>query len=259
MRLVPLLLVIFVVLSLAVTDPARAQPSSGDCCTPHGSTGCATSSCEACVCALDSFCCTNLWDRPCVDKAEVECLSSCPSCLTCSTTPETGCRLPTVSQKSLLLIKDRLPDTKDKLVWKWLKGAATTIGDFGDPLTDTTYELCVYDQTGGSPNLVLSSKAPNAGVCAGQPCWKQTASGFKYKDKDLSPNGILGVLLKAGEDGKAKIVVKGKSASLGLPPTLTLTQPITVQIKNNVGTCWEADYSAPALVDQPDQFKDKAD
>ena len=146
-----------------------------------------------------------------------------------------------------------------RLQWRWSKGGSAMMqSDFGNPLTDTTYQLCVYDQTGGG-TLVLSAKAPNGGVCAGVPCWKATGSGFKYKDKDLSPNGLLGVLLKAGEDGKAKIVVKGKSASLGLPPTLSLTQPVTVQIKNNAGICWEADYSAPATVNTPDEFKDKSD
>ena len=244
--------------AVLLAGPRAANAQTGDCCSPHPETGCETSSCQACVCGIDSFCCTNQWDRGCTEEAEVQCLSSCPACLTCAATPETGCRGPTVPDKALLVIKDRSPDTKDTLVWKWLKGAATSLADFGDPLTNTTYQLCVYDQSGGG-TLVLSATAPNGGVCAGAPCWKQTGSGFKYKDKDLSPNGILGVVLKAGDDGKAKIMVKGKSGNLGLPPTLSLTQPVTVQIKNNAGICWQATYSAPALVDQPDQFKDKSD
>ena len=69
------------------------------------------------------------------------------------------------------------------------------------------------------------------------------------------------ILLKEGAAGKAQIIVKGKGSDLD-PPSPPLTQPVTVQLVNSAGFCWEAVYSTPALQNTagpPGQFKDKAD
>jgi hypothetical protein len=149
-----------------------------------------------------------------------------------------------------------LTNTKDKLGWKWIKGTATTTGDFGTPLSSTNYLLCIY--TGSTPTLVTSALAPAGGTCAGKPCWKGKPTGFIYKDKDLTPNGLLQIVLKSGLDGKAKIIVKGKGANLQTP-ALPISQPVTVQLKSSDGVCWEAVYSAPATKSDTTVFKDKAD
>lgn len=61
----------------------------------------------------------------------------------CEAAPQVGCR---PASKSSLLIKQK-GGTKDKLVWKWLKGQATSQAEFGDPLTSTDYALCIYAGT----------------------------------------------------------------------------------------------------------------
>jgi len=95
-------------------------------------------------------------------------------------------------------------------------------------------------------------------VCAAKACWKAAGhSGFKYKDKDLTPDGIQQVVLKAGVSGKAKIQVKGTGINLPIP-TLPLTQPVRVQVRNSDGICWEAGFDAPALKNTSAQFKDKS-
>jgi hypothetical protein len=178
---------------------------------------------------------------------------------TCAPTPVVGCRAPATAQKALLAIKKYSENDKDKLVWKWLKGSATSKADFGNPLSDTSYAFCVYD---GAANLVMTSVAIGGDSCHhGVPCWQETATGFKYKDGDNSPSGPQKMLLKAGADGSAKIIWKGKGSDLD-PPSPPLSQPVTVQLVNTVGVCWEAVYSAPALKNvggSPAQFKDKAD
>jgi hypothetical protein len=177
----------------------------------------------------------------------------------CAATPIAGCRTPAVGQKALLLLKKPDDDNKEKLIWKWTKGAATSKADFGDPLGDTSYLLCMYD---GSSTLVLESFAEGGDTCEGNvPCWSEKPTGFKYKDKDNSPNGPQQILLKAGLAGKAKIIVKGRGSDLDVPP-LPLAQPVTVQLVNTDGVCWEAVYSAPAIKNEggpKGKFKDKAD
>ena len=72
------------------------------------------------------------------------------------------------------------------------KGAATSAADFGDPTVSTRYDLCVYDDSGSGPEL-----RANATVLPGDG-WKAKRSGFKFKRKDLLPDGIRSLSLKAG-------------------------------------------------------------
>ena len=43
----------------------------------------------------------------------------------------------------LIKVNDTDPN-KNLLLWKWLKGAATTAPEFGDPVSSDTYKLCLY-------------------------------------------------------------------------------------------------------------------
>lgn len=181
----------------------------------------------------------------------------------CGTTPDSGCRTPVVSQRALLSFKDKTQDGGDLLTWKWLRGAVTPMSDFGDPLTTDTYELCIYDATS---SLIAHATAPAGGLCnvsKPKPCWSAKTTRFKYTNKDLTPLGLQKILLKEGlVPGTAQIVVKGKGVNLDMPASFPLAQPVTAQLMNSSGMCWEATYSAPALKNTAGpsgEFKDKAD
>jgi hypothetical protein len=174
---------------------------------------------------------------------------------TCGELPLTGCRTPAAAQQALLVMTNKNADEKDTLVWKWLKGGATSKEDFGQPTNETGYLLCLYD---GTPSRLMSARAPAAGSCVGKACWKEQRQGFKYADKDMSPHGLSKIELKAGEGGKAKITVTGKGASLELPALPILSLPVTAQLVTSDGTCWEATYST-SLRNLAGEFKAKAD
>jgi hypothetical protein len=104
----------------------------------------------------------------------------------------------------------------------------------------------------------MSLPLPAGGVCAGKACWRENGAGFQYGDKSAQ-HGVTRLTLKSGAaPGKAKILLKGKGGSLGLPG-FPLAQPLTVQLRSSTGVCWDAAYSAPAIRNQSDQFKDKSD
>jgi cysteine-rich repeat protein len=169
--------------------------------------------------------------------------------------PALGCRVPTVSARSQLVLKDKTPDKGDQVVWKWTKGAVTTFGDFGAPDARDDYELCVYDATSF---VLFSGRFPAGGTCAGVPCWKTIPlKGYSYKDKDHTPNGMEKLQLKAGIAGAAKIAAKGKGAALVMPPLGSVPLPITAQLRG-AGECWEATYST-AITNTSAQFKAKSD
>jgi hypothetical protein len=178
----------------------------------------------------------------------------------CAGAPLMGCRTPTAPLKAQLQVKDPGDPLKRLLGWKWISGQATTLADFGDPRTSDDYVLCVYDESGVVPLVAIQAAAPAGGTCGTKPCWTASGTtGFAYKDKAGTPQGVVSVKLKAGLAGKAKVQVKGKGPLLGLP-ALPLAVPLRVQLQRRGGECWEAVYSSVGLVrSDSTQFKGKAD
>jgi cysteine-rich repeat protein len=166
--------------------------------------------------------------------------------------PSGGCQ---TAPSGLLLVKDGTP-AKRSLTWRWTHGTTST-GDFGDPVSGgTAYSLCVYERTSGTPHLLLRADAPAGGTCRGKACWQSTTTGVRYRDKDLTPNGIDQIALKSGT-GNASLLVKARRdhfPSPGLP--LDQDPSVTVQLRQSGGTCWEATYAAPATRNDATQFRD---
>jgi hypothetical protein len=239
---------------------------SGGSCVPGDAVLCtALSQChEVGVCDTETGICSNpakANGEACDDANGCTQPDECDGAGACTgpAEPQVGCRTTLVSQKAFLLMKDRTPDKKDGFTFKWVKGQATTVPDFGSPVTGSTnYQLCVYDES-TDPQPLLAATAPAGGTCGTKPCWKTTKTGFKYKDNGLDPDGLQMLLLRAGPDSKAKVVVKGKGVNLGYnasPVPLQPTLPVTVQVKHSddPALCWEATFSAP-IKNLPDQFK----
>jgi hypothetical protein len=199
---------------------------------------------------------------PVATPTAVESTSPSPAATpACGATPQTECRTPSRTGSAALLIKAGTSAEKNLLVWKWTKGPATTKADFGDPTTTDTYRLCIYD---GASQLISSATAPAGGVCnasTATPCWSESTTGFSYRDKDRTPDGIQTLVLREGLVGAARIVLRARGAHLGAPTRFPVVQPVTMQLENG-RTCWQATYSSPALRNTASpsrQFKDKAD
>jgi cysteine-rich repeat protein len=178
-----------------------------------------------------------------------------------SSQPDPICQAPSQPGKSSLVLRDRQPDTGDRLKWKWTQGSAATMQDFGDPVDGaTSYKLCVYDEggTGGAPRLILGGWIPSGGSCSGRHCWRRAGtSSFRYKDKTRSSDGMQTLILKSKTDGAAKIGAAGKGAGLAFAiPGLGLAPPVTVQLQSTHGACWEAIYRSPTR-NRSDLFRAK--
>ena len=48
----------------------------------------------------------------------------------------------------------------------------------------------VYDEIAGTATLKVAADIPAGGACADKPCWRETSHGFKYLNKNGTPNGI---------------------------------------------------------------------
>ncbi len=211
----------------------------GDCC----SAAC-TFAAPGSVCGDDADACTD--DRcdasgTCRHPA-VTC-GSCEACdptVGCAAAPRQGCRQSTKPRSNVLQLGTQRSPT---LTWVWANGAATTLADFGDPRVGPAYTLCLYDESGPRPTVAFRATT-RAGLCDSKPCWKQpNASSFSYKDREQTPDGLAGVLLKSGAAGKAKLRVTGHGLHLHLP-ALPLALPTRVQLQREDGPCWESRHSA---------------
>ena len=173
----------------------------------------------------------------------------------CETAPATGCRGPIAADKAKLILKH---GSRDRLLWKWTRGAATALEDFGDPVGTTHYALCVYDGS-AEPQPRISLAAPAGGDCQGQPCWELGETDqFRYGDKLLAPDGLFSIRLHAGPEGQAKMLLHARGRLLQLPP-LPLVPPVVVQVRNtDTSACWDAEFSAPGANDER-LFKARSD
>ena len=140
-------------------------------------------------------------------------------------------------------------DAKDRLEWGWRYGDATSKSDFGDPISTTSYGVCLYD---GSGTLIFS-----AGISPG-PLWKDSRRGYLYTNLNASQHGIRRLSLKAltanPHQASIRLVGIGRIKNLGNPsasgnypdisgfPIATAPDPVRMQLINSDGFCWEAHY-----------------
>lgn len=150
-------------------------------------------------------------------------------------TPLSGCR---TAAKSVLLIKDSGNDAKDKLIWKFSKGEATSQAEFGSPRTTTDYALCIY--AGPDEEYVMGITVPSHGSH-----WKALGSkGFKYKDKGGTADGVQGLLVKGSQSDKSRAIVKAKDQSMPDAALGDLPAPLVAQLlTSDTSVCWEAAFS----------------
>jgi hypothetical protein len=161
----------------------------------------------------------------------------------CGAAPRTDCKQPTIDFKGRLAMKDKSPDKGDSLVWKWVRGDATSEAEIGDPLATDSFFVCLYD---GGDALVSTSTVEPGGTCGVKPCWKALGTpagskGYKYVNKESNAAGVAKLILKPGAQGKAKAIAKAKGEALDMP-VLPLGLPVTAQLVATTGTCWSASF-----------------
>jgi len=226
--------------------PPDTFSPDGTSCTDDGMFCTGVETCQSGACTGSGDPCGGAY----CDEIEGICLSGgCPS-------GPLACRSAT---KSIFLVKNKTPDSKDKLIWKWIKGESTDQTEFGDPTTSADYSLCVY--AGTTASLVAELDVMPDGTL-----WKPIGTkGYKFKDNTLTEYGVQKVILKGSDQNKSKALVKGKGDNLpDLPPAsdpmLALDLPVKVQLINQSnGICFEGVYDTPDIKkNEPALFKAKA-
>jgi hypothetical protein len=215
--------------------------TSGDVCQAGACTGTAV---------IDGVACDD--GNPCTEPDTCE----AGTCIG-SQAPRTGCITPFLPRRGAVKLEED-PGRPQRLSWAWTSGRMTTKNDFGTPLTNTDYDLCIYDQTAGSDHPAYHAHVTAGGMCGSRPCWKESASGYVYRDTRGLNGTVSRLVLKSGSDGRARITLNGRGDGLALP-VLPLSQQstVTVQLTNGL-RCWEARFSSNSHNDST-LFKAKAD
>lgn len=232
----------------------------GSCVHPPAQNGIACSDDNACT-QTDSC-----QAGSCAGSNPVVCPAPPPCRITATCDPDTGtcgaaseaairdgCR---DAAKSTFKYQNGATDEDDKLNWKWTKGTATDQDDVADPTDSATYELCIFAENQTSdPAVFLSADVPPSTTL-----WKESKSGYRYKESTGVQEGITRLVAKGGAEGKAKMLVKGRGASLS-DPTLPLTPDTTglrVQLNNSSsGVCWESAFPISTVTVTDDGIRAK--
>ena len=158
----------------------------------------------------------------------------------CGAAPATGCMRVLMPGKAGFRLSAK--GAKGSWRWSWNFGDATTAADYGQPLTGTSYSLCVYDHVGATPVLVM-----NAFASPGSNWRSKGGVKFSYSNRTPPSDGISRIRLKTGIAGKANIKVGARGNPIDMPPMpLVEDTNVTVQFLGLHGPCWEAEYPAPA-------------
>jgi hypothetical protein len=164
-----------------------------------------------------------------------------------------------------LIVRQGALPNMDKLRWTWVQGDATDALALGDPVSGTTtYGLCVYGAVADVPYLAMQLRVPPGGTCGGRPCWVTTdANGLRYSDAAGAADGVIGLRVRTGAGGEAKVRLQAHGANLPLPlpadaANLIAADPHAVaQLVNTDGTCWEAAYPAAQTSSSATRFSGK--
>lgn len=144
----------------------------------------------------------------------------------CGALAATGCRAAT----SQMLRID------DAVTWKW-KGAAAS---FGDPEGTTAYRVCFRDHTGAVQREIVLSAGRFCGSGRRRgPCWKgESSTRVRYRDPAAPVDSVRSALFATARNRSALALQLALT-----PPLPSATQPLTIQLLGNRGTCWESTFT----------------
>ena len=175
-------------------------------------------------------------DDACTESNRLYCFRS-----VCPATASAGCD--ESWQKATLVVKETKVG-KEKLKIDLKNGPALDQLDFGNPVDPggTRYMVCLYDD---ADTLIAQFDLDRAGdLCGGKPCWlpiggfPPEGTGYQYRDKELSADGLQQLKFKGGAAGKSKIQIRAaNNAAKGydslqtmLTDGLELATAATVQV-----------------------------
>ncbi len=161
------------------------------------------------------------------------------------------------ARSSQLKITKRSDPDRDRLAWKWKRGAETTLEEFGTPAGTESYSLCLYDEGAEFTAPIRLAIPSGAG-------WNVSGGKrLQYKDGAGVNDGVKSVRLQAGSAGRSTLQLKAKRAAMGLPAAVApdrlfaANAAFTVQLVSAPqGRCWSTFFQpSDVRTNAVDRFK----
>jgi hypothetical protein len=188
------------------------------------------------------------WDRDNTsDDSDIDVLLARSDPL-CPLQRRNDCITPNEPGKGTLSLKNGVEDPKDAFTLKLGKLGDTQKSDFGNPFLGSEFAVCHWDAQGDVDRLITQVRMFGGGLCDGVPCWKESATGFGYKDA-LAENGAIAKgSFKSGTGGKASIKLQGKGVRVGVPVMpFDVDSSMALQVMSlDTNVCWGATFSDTA-------------
>ncbi|MFQ5512100.1 MAG: right-handed parallel beta-helix repeat-containing protein [Candidatus Krumholzibacteriia bacterium] len=211
---------------------------------------------------VDGDCCAGdcvfeVQGAPCSDGEVCSLIDRCDGSGTCVADADSdpSCVVPLSGGRSLLKLRSK--NGRDLLTWRWGNGPTVSKGDLGDPTASDSQTLCVYLEVGGVSSVLLSITAPSGDE------WRDLGSrGYKYKDYNLTPDGVKTVQLRPGDFGKARAKLKAKGPNMDMPAAGLGFDPaaaVIAQLRHGNGVCHGTVFSAPFRKNDSGRFIDNGD
>ena len=224
------------------TSTPTATPTAGSCCSAQRWMGCNDTTCQECVCALDSFCCTAIWDGSCVVEAEQQCYTSCAcapthtptSTATPTATPPSDCNNSSTTQVTFLDKGAVVPNFLSTTVIINSESIEYLRSQSGDIIEQWSQQIQPVDFTSvqeiiADYGLVCTDDITGYGGCVG---WRGMAITIDRTDRshtfDIMGSVCIGQWpegVRALVDLESELVTKYRPGAL--TPTATPTRSVT--------------------------------
>jgi hypothetical protein len=174
-------------------------------------------------------------------------------CTQDSCDPLTGCEFDdgpaetcATGLKGKLQVKyDAETGEKSQLKWKLSRGDAFDQAALGDPAATASFEICVYDETGGVPGLSSRMNiGPTVRFQSNDP------AGYSFSDSLGFWDGIKTLKLKTGEAGKSSVTLAAKGTRLPIAGPVSAERyfaqdgRVVIQMHNTqTDRCWSSEFT----------------
>ena len=131
----------------------------------------------------------------------------------------------------------------NRMSWSWKDRTSTPEALFGNGTEGARYAFCVYGTSVETEHLTATALVvPAGGTCRERPCWKTSKGKVAYNDGDGATAGIRKLSAKTSRNSTT-VAIQARGVNLPMPGLPLSMQPeVIVQLRNNVGGCWEARY-----------------
>jgi len=185
-------------------------------------------------------------DATCVPEPCFSCSGIAPT--VCEPAFAATCSTATQPRRSIVSLQNVAAATHDAFVHRLRTGSTLAPSALGDPMTASEYEVCLFDVSQPSPQVLFSARVAPGGTCDGHACWRAKPNGFKYRSKTGNASGIQLLDVRGGIDGTSRVTVRGRGPNLsgraGGLPTPPLATPVTLVVRRLDGpACFVTNFT----------------